>query len=122
MTTSVGTKPPVTAQTAPTTVTPVVNGDREVGAWIVGPDGATYRPVIDVARLVATIVVTAGAVAVAAAAVSAAARRRPAIGAVTMGPGGWVSVKGAATPALRSPGRRPWWAHLLKAEPLDARR
>jgi hypothetical protein len=122
MTTSVSTKPPVTAQTAPMTVTPVVNGDREVGAWIVGPDRATYRPVIDVTRLAATIVVTAGAVAVAVAAVAAAARRRPAIGAVTMGPGGWVSVKGATKPALRSTGRRPWWAHLLKAEPLDARR
>jgi hypothetical protein len=30
-----------------------------------------------------------------------------------MGPGGWVSVKGARPPA--DPGVRPWWAKLLRA-------
>ena len=39
---------------------------------------------------------------------------RPArIGPITMGPGGWVSVKGARPPA--DPGDRPLWAKLLRA-------
>jgi hypothetical protein len=39
---------------------------------------------------------------------------RPArIGPITMGPGGWVSVKGARPPA--DPGARPWWAKMLRA-------
>jgi hypothetical protein len=101
-----------------TTVTPVREGDREVGAWVVGPDGATYHPVVDLTRLTGTVLATAAAVTIATAAVVAAIRQRPAIGAVTMGPGGWVSVKGAPKPPLRATGRRPWWARLLRAEPL----
>jgi hypothetical protein len=46
-----------------------------------------------------------------------AVRRRPAIGTVTMGPGGWVSLKRAGAPPLRS-APRPWWAHVLKAHRL----
>jgi hypothetical protein len=62
----------------------------------------------------------AGALAVAALAVVGAtavgwrwAGRPARIGPITMGPGGWVSVKGARPPA--DPGNRPWWARLLRA-------
>jgi hypothetical protein len=48
----------------------------------------------------------------------AAVRRRPAIGAVTMGPGGWVSVKRSACPPLRDGSPRPWWARLIGAHRL----
>jgi hypothetical protein len=99
------------------TVVPVMDGDRQVGAWLVGPDSATYRPVVDVTRLAGAALATAGAVLIASAAV-AATRRRPAIGTVTMGPGGWVSVKRAACPPLRDGSPRPWWARLLGAHRL----
>ena len=99
------------------TVIPVMDGDRQVGAWLVGPATATYRPVVDVTRLAGAALATAGAIAVAAA-VAATARRRPAIGAVTMGPGGWVSVKRSACPPLRDGSPRPWWARLIGAHRL----
>ena len=39
-----------------------------------------------------------------------------------MGPGGWVSLRGSQVRTwglrLRPAGRRPWWAHLLGAQPL----
>lgn len=106
----------------PTTITPVRDGDREVGAWIDGPDGMKYSPVIDVTRLVGTVLASLAAVTVATAAVVAATRNRSAIGAVTMGPGGWVSVRGTPKPPLRPAGRRPYWARLLKAEPIAGHR
>jgi hypothetical protein len=62
----------------------------------------------------------AGALAIAALAVAGAtavgwrwAGRAGRIGPITMGPGGWVSVKGARPPA--DPGVRPWWAKILHA-------
>ncbi|WP_430786609.1 hypothetical protein [Actinoplanes sp. G11-F43] len=79
------------------------------------PDGVVYRPVVDLARMTGTLLATIGAIAVAVAVSTAAAHRRPEIGTVTMGPGGWVSVKRAPTPRLRPTERRPWWAHLLGA-------
>jgi hypothetical protein len=64
--------------------------------------------------------VQAGALAVAALAVIGAtavglrwAARPARIGPITMGPGGWVSVKGARPPA--DPGDRPLWARLLRS-------
>ena len=99
------------------TVTPVMDGDRQVGAWLVGTESATYRPVVDVTRLAGAALATAGAVLIATAAV-AATRRRPVIGSVTMGPGGWVSVKRTAGPPLRDGSPRPWWARLLGARRL----
>jgi len=99
------------------TVIPVMDGDRQVGAWLVGAGSATYRPVVDVTRLAGAALATAGAVLIATAAV-AAARRPPAVGAVTMGPGGWVSVKRSACPPLRDGSARPWWARLLGAHRL----
>lgn len=43
-------------------------------------------------------------------ALATGARRPPAISSVTMGPGGWVSLKGTALPPLRGTGMpaRPW--------------
>ena len=99
------------------TVVPVMDGNRQVGAWLVGPESATYRPVIDVTRLAGAALATAGAVLIATAAV-AATRRRAAIGSVTMGPGGWVSVKRTGCPPLRDGSPRPWWARLLGAHRL----
>jgi hypothetical protein len=93
-------------------VIPVMAGDREVGAWITGPGGTVYRPVIDVTWL-AGAVLAAAAVAVAA---TAAARPRTAIGRVTMGPGGWVSLKGLPRPRMQAEPERPLWARLLGAD------
>ncbi len=101
-------------------VVPVLDGERPVGAWISGPDTTVFRPVVDVNRLAGMALVAVGAVAVAT--VAATGRRRPAIGTVTMGPGGWVSVKRAALPPLRSGAPRPWWARLLRARRLVAER
>lgn len=98
-----------------TTVTPVRRGDREIGAYIDG----RFVPAVD-----ATTITLAAAVA-ATAAVSAglAMRRRPAIGTVTMGPGGWVSLKRTGRPPLRAASAsRPWWAHLLRAHRLVEQR
>jgi hypothetical protein len=100
------------------TVVPVLDGERPVGAWIVTGETAVFRPVVDVTGLAGTLLAVAGAIAVTTVAVT---RRRTAIGAVTMGPGGWVSVKGAAGPRPRPGSPRPWWARLIGAHPLVAR-
>ena len=119
MTTTVG-RPPL--DTASVMVTPVLDGGRPIGAWIVGPDTAVYRPVVDLTRLTGAVLAGLGAVALvtAVSAVSATTRRASAIGGVTMGPGGWVSVKGAARPRVRT--RRPLWARLAGAQPVKAAR
>jgi hypothetical protein len=100
-----------------TTVVQVRRGDRPIGAYVVGDHSAVYRPAVDVTRLGMAALAT---VAVSAVAVSAAVavRRRPVIGSVSMGPGGWVSLKRAGAPPLRDGSRRPWWAHLLRAHRL----
>ncbi|WP_203990346.1 hypothetical protein [Virgisporangium aurantiacum] len=103
-----------------TVVVPVGRADgcgRPVAVVIADRNGARLRPVVDVERL-AWCAVTATALAAAAMAARGAARRRPAIGSVSMGPGGWVSLKGAPLPPLRPAGRRPWWARLLRARRL----
>ncbi|WP_433716837.1 hypothetical protein ACQP2Y_23385 [Actinoplanes sp. CA-051413] len=110
------------APPATVTVLPVTHGERPVGAWIVGPRGATFRPVVDVTRLAGATLAAVGAVTVAVAVAAAAGRRRPEIGAVTMGPGGWVSIKRTALPTLRSGTSRPWWARVLKARRLVPQR
>ena len=103
-----------------TTVHEVRQGERPIGVYIVGDDSAVYRPAVDVTRLGLAAFAT---VAVSAVAVSAAValRRRPAIGSVSMGPGGWVSLKRTAGPPLRDGGPRPWWAHVLRARRLTVR-
>ncbi|WP_089155816.1 hypothetical protein [Micromonospora sp. NBS 11-29] len=96
---------------------PVTRDGRPVGAFVLADGRVRYRRVADPDQLVAA---GTGAFAVAAltAAVALWARRRPpAVGAVTMGPGGWVSLRNAPAPHPR-PDRRPWWARLLRAHPL----
>jgi hypothetical protein len=99
-----------------TLVTPVRRGDREIGAYIDG----RFVPAVD-ATTVALAALATAAVATASVAVSLAVRRRPAIGTVTMGPGGWISLKRSSRPVLRAAGR-PWWAHLLRAHRLVEQR
>jgi hypothetical protein len=101
---------------------PVRSGRREIGAYVTGPDRVVFVPAVDVTAIVVTSLTAATVIAVAAAA--GLARRRPAIGAVTMGPGGWVSLRNSTTPALRAapPAGRPWWARLLRARRLVVER
>lgn len=101
-----------------TTVTPVRRGDREIGAYIDG----RFVPAVD-ATTVALAALATAAVSTAAVSAGLAMRRRPAIGAVTMGPGGWISLKRAGRPPLRAASTsRPWWAHLLRAHRLVEQR
>jgi len=101
-----------------TSVVQVRQGERPIGAYVVGDGSAAYRPAVDVTRLG---IAALGTVAVSVVAVSAAValRRRPVIGTVTMGPGGWVSFKGVGSPPLRDGSPRPWWAHVLRAHRLE---
>jgi hypothetical protein len=98
-------------------------GRREIGTYAVSTDRTTFIPAVDVTAIVlaslATVALTATAVAAA-----VAVRRQPAVGAVTMGPGGWVSVKRGSCPSLRagSSQPRPWWAHALRAHRLVVQR
>ena len=108
------------ARTEAVVLTPVRVGDREIGAYVSGPDGVRYVPAVDVSGIVDAALGATVVVALAAAA-GVALRRRPAIGTVTMGPGGWVSLKRTAGCAPRSAENRPWWARLLGANRLEAR-
>ena len=114
MTTMVDDRVEVTADRV--TVIPVRHGDHEIGAYVIGPDTARFVAAVDATRIVLAALATATAMTIALSA-AVAVRRRPAIGTVTMGPGGWVSLKRAPAPPLRS-ARRPWWAHVLKAHRL----
>jgi hypothetical protein len=104
------------------TVIPIRHGKRPVGAYVVDRGGVTFLPAIDVTRLATAGMVFAAATTAIALAL-AGRLRPPAIGPVTMGPGGWISVKGAAGPPLRAntPGR-PWWARALRAQRLIPQR
>jgi hypothetical protein len=77
-----------------------------------------FVPAVDRERIVFASLATASVAVLGLSAALATRRRGPAIGAVSMGPGGWVSVKGAAPPPLRPDRRRPWWARLLRARRL----
>jgi len=101
-------------------VIPVRSGDREIGAYVIAPDRTRFVPAVDVTAVVLGSMAAATVIAVVVAA-GAARRRPPAIGTVTMGPGGWVSLKRAAAPPLRSAEPRPWWAHALRAHRLVVR-
>ena len=98
-------------------VIPVQHGDHEIGAYVVGPQRTRFVPAVDATRIV-TAALAAVTVSTVAVAVAVAVRRRPAIGTVTMGPGGWVSVKGSGLPPLHDGTTRPWWARLLRAHRL----
>ncbi|GAA3394942.1 hypothetical protein [Cryptosporangium minutisporangium] len=93
-------------------------GSRTIGAYIRTNGEIRYVPAVDVERLTLGVVAVAGAAAV----LGSALHRRPAVGPVTMGPGGWVSVRGArgALPRLRgrASAHRPWWARILRAHRL----
>ncbi|WP_336033088.1 hypothetical protein [Geodermatophilus sp. FMUSA9-8] len=107
--------------------TAAMAGTRPLGAFEVRDGRVRWHPVVDVTRVVTTAEVVLGAVAVASrlAGRPSAARAR-----VTMGPGGWVSLK-SGTVSLRpagrgwrrtrpaTPARRPWWARLLAATALE---
>jgi len=101
-------------------VIPVRRGGHEIGAYVIGPRRTTFVPAVDITRIT-TAALSAAAISAVAAAVAVAVRRRPAIGTVTMGPGGWVSVKGTGQPPLRDGTARPWWARLLRAHRLVVR-
>ncbi|MFI7542519.1 hypothetical protein [Actinoplanes sp. NPDC049599] len=121
MTSTIDGRAAVAPATGTVTVLPVTEGERPVGAWLVGPGTAVYRPVVDVTQLAGVALAVAGLAAAAVAVVATANRQRPEIGAVTMGPGGWVSVKRAGLPPLRSGTPRPWWARVLRAHRLVPR-
>ncbi|MGW5012749.1 hypothetical protein ACWEOR_11665 [Micromonospora chalcea] len=96
---------------------PVHRDGRPVGVFVAAGGRVRYRRVVEPDQLVAA---ATGAFAVAAltAAVAVWSRRRPpSVGTVTMGPGGWVSLRGLPAPRLR-PDDRPWWARLLRARRL----
>jgi hypothetical protein len=102
-------------------VLPVRHGRHEIGAYVLGPRRTVFVPAIDVTR-VATAALAAATIATVAVALATAVRRRPAIGTVTMGPGGWVSLKGTGSPPLHDGTARPWWARLLRAHRLTVAR
>ena len=91
---------------------------RTIGVVLVDADGARWQRTVDVERLVTVGTVTAGVLAATGLVASALRRSGAHVDRITMGPGGWVSFKGGRKPKPRGP-RRPWWAVLLQARPLD---
>jgi hypothetical protein len=110
----------------PVEVVPVAGGDgSQRGVVVVDGDGVRWVPFNEVAapeRLALAGMALAGLLA----ALFARRGRGPAVREITMGPGGWVSFKGAAEPRFfgtrLAKGRRPWWAHVLRARRLESRR
>jgi hypothetical protein len=112
---ALSTSDPSTTPAAPSVV-PVTHGDRTIGVVVIDGQGSRWQRTPDLDRVLTVATVTGGAVA--AVGLVAAAVGRPRVQRITMGPGGWVSFRGAGSPRLRGV-RRPWWAHLLRARPLD---
>ncbi|MGY1691490.1 hypothetical protein [Geodermatophilus sp. SYSU D01105] len=104
-------------------------GARPLGAFVIRDGRVRWRPAVDLTRVLTTAEVVVGGVLVAR---RLATRPSGAKALVTMGPGGWVSMKGGAMavrPARRlwrradpapPPTRRPWWARLLAAVTLES--
>lgn len=108
-------------------------GARPMGAFVVKGGRVRWHPVVDLTRVITTAEVVVGGVLIAR---RLAARPSAAKARVTMGPGGWVSMKGgvmAVRPAERgwrrkrsgpttggTAPRRPWWARLLAATTLES--
>lgn len=107
-------------------------GARPMGAFVVRGGRVRWHPVVDLTKVITTAEVVVGGVMIAR---RLAARPSAAKARVTMGPGGWVSMKGgvmAVRPAERGwrrersrptaavPTRRPWWARLLAATTLES--
>ncbi|OJF11878.1 hypothetical protein [Couchioplanes caeruleus] len=108
------------SQTLPgTDVIPVRHGDREIGAYVTDARGTRFVPAVDATAVAMAALITA-ATATVGASIGLALRRRPAIGTVTMGPGGWISLKRTSRPPLRAAPvvDRPWWARILRARRL----
>ncbi|WFE27769.1 hypothetical protein O7623_00695 [Solwaraspora sp. WMMD791] len=107
----------------PTTVIPVSRGGRPLGVFVVTAGRVRYRPVVAADRIAATVLAATVLTAVSAgvAAVAASRRRPPTVRSITMGPGGWVSLKGlpGAGPRVVADGHRPWWARMLRARRLS---
>lgn len=109
-----------------------MSGNHPLGAFVLRNGRVRWRPALDVTRVITTAEVVVGGVLIAR---HLAARPSGAKALVTMGPGGWVSMKGGAMsvrPAQRgwlprrsaplpvAPTRRPWWARLLSAQALNS--
>lgn len=109
-----------------------MSGARPLGAFVVRDGRVRWHPAVDVTRVITTAELVVGGVLIAR---RLAARPSAAKAAVTMGPGGWVSMKGgvmAVRPAERGwrrkrsaaasvpRTRRPWWARLLSATTLQS--
>jgi hypothetical protein len=110
-----------------------MSGSRPMGAFVVKHGRVRWHPIVDLTKVITTAEVVVGAVVIAR---RLAARPSGAKALVTMGPGGWVSMKGGAMavrPAERawrrprshpptgaSQKRRPWWARLLAATTLES--
>ncbi|BBH69323.1 hypothetical protein ACTI_60080 [Actinoplanes sp. OR16] len=92
-------------------------GRRDIGAFRSQPDRTVYVPAIDATAVAIAALGTVAAVSIATA---VALHPRRAIGTVTMGPGGWISIKQTRRPRLRAArsSPRPWWAHILRARRL----
>jgi len=109
-----------------------LSSSHPLGAFVVKDGDVRWHPAVNLTRLLTTAEIVVGAVLVA----NRLARRPSAAKAqVTMGPGGWVSLKGGAV-AVR-PASRPWgrprppaagsgtqrppvWARLISAVPLQS--
>lgn len=108
-----------------------MSGSRPMGAFVLRNGRVRWHPVVDVTKVLTTAELVVGGVMIAR---RLAARPSAAKAAVTMGPGGWVSMKGGVMavrparrawrrtrPAVSGPlPRRPWWARLLAATTLES--
>jgi hypothetical protein len=110
-----------------------MSGSRPLGAFVVRHGRVRWHPVVDVTKVITTAEIMVGGVLIAR---RLAARPSGAKALVTMGPGGWVSMKGGAmavrpaerawrrrranVPAVVPRTRRPWWARLLAATTLES--
>ncbi len=91
----------------------VRQGRRPVGVLLAGEDVRWEQLPRPAGAVMGRAVVAMAAVAGLTAVGLRWANRPARSGPITMGPGGWVSVKGAKPAA--DPGDRPWWARLLRS-------